>query len=927
MINKLLRNKRPFLMSDKMAKPDKDLLKIIEDSHEKYRFIAENSLDYIWILDKDGNHVYISPSIKQLRGFTPEEGLKEKVEDSMTKESFEKLQIAIKKSEEQQKLGVKEYTNTLEIQHTCKDGSLVWVESILKGIYNKEGKTIGILGISRNIDERKKAELALKENESKFSTLLSNLPGMAYICLNDPNCTMKFISKGCFDLTEYLPSDFIDNKNLTFKSIIHADDQEHITKTIQKTNINQKSYTLQYRIITKSKKIKWVWEQGVAIFNKDGKIEILEGMIIDISKQKEIERSLKESEEKYRKLIENSLQGLYILKDSKIHFCNKKMANIFGYNSAEEINGLNIIELVHESSLETVLYNIKKRIDEKQKITHYNFLAKKKNGEIIEIETLGSIILLDGEPAIQGVLKDVTQQKAAEERLRKLSQAVEQSPTSIVITDLKGIIEYVNPYFIDLTEYTAEEAIGKSTNILKSNHTPNEVYKDLWTTITSGKEWVGEILNRKKSGELYWESVKIAPIKDSNGIITHFVGIKDDITEQKRIQNELILTKEKAIESDNLKTSFLANMSHEIRTPMNAIMGFSSLLSDDSLTFEERNEFIQLINSNSNTLLNLIDDIIDIAKIEAGQLNVTNKDFDINELLSEINTIYQEINTKQNEDSIKLIWDKNETDNISVISTDPHRLKQVLSNLIENAIKYTQEGEIHFGYKVLKNINIGEKTKKLQFYVRDTGIGIPQNKLNVVFDRFRQADDSHTRIFGGTGLGLAISKNIAQLLGGDINVVSMENKGSVFYFTIPIIDKSNKLRKGKRPKINYNEINWSDKTVLIAEDVESNFYLLETLLKRTKINIIWSNNGEKAVKEFQQNKNIDLILMDMQMPIMNGFEATKIIKEMNKDLPILAVTAFALAGDKEKIIASGCNDYISKPIKSDELIFKINKFI
>ncbi|MCG8484865.1 MAG: PAS domain S-box protein, partial [Clostridia bacterium] len=783
-------------MSDKMAKPDKDLLKIIEDSHEKYRFIAENSLDYIWILDKAGNHVYISPSIKQLRGLTPEEGLKERVEDSMTKESFEKLQAAIKKREEQEKLGTKEYINKLELQHTCKDGSLVWVELISKRIYNKNGKPIGILGISRNIDERKKAELILKEREKRFSTLVSNLPGMAYICSNDQNWTMKFISEGCFDLTGYPPSDFIDNKKLAFKDIIHVDDQEYISKTIEKTNINQKSYTLQYRIITKSKKIKWVWEQGVAIFNKDGKKEILEGMIIDISKQKEVERSLKESEEKYRKLIENSLQGLYIIKDNKILFCSKKMANIFGYNSAEEVNGLDVTELVHESSLETVLINIKNRISGKQKIAHYNFLAKKKNGETIEVETLGSKILLDGQPAIQGVLKDVTQQKASEERLRKLSQAVEQSPTSIVITDLKGVIEYVNPYFIYLTGYTAEEAIGKSTNILKSNHTPNEVYKDLWTTITSGKEWVGEILNRKKSGELYWESVKIAPIKDISGIITHFVGIKDDITDQKRIQNELILTKEKAIESDNLKTSFLANMSHEIRTPMNAIMGFSSLLSDESLTFEERDEFIQLINSNSNTLLNLIDDIIDIAKIEAGQLSVSNKDFDINELLSEINATYQEINTKQNEDSIKLIWDKNETDNISVINTDPHRLKQVLSNLIENAMKYTKEGEINFGYKLLKNINVGEKTKKLQFYVRDTGIGIPSNKLNVIFDRFRQADDSHTRIFGGTGLGLAISKNIAQLLGGDINVVSMENKGSVFYFTIPIIDKNKKLQKG-----------------------------------------------------------------------------------------------------------------------------------
>lgn len=434
-------------------------------------------------------------------------------------------------------------------------------------------------------------------------------------------------------------------------------------------------------------------------------------------------------------------------------------------------------------------------------------------------------------------------------------------------------------------------------------------------------------MNKKKSGELYWESVKIAPIKDKKGIITHFVGIKEDITEEKRIHNELLITKEKAIEADKLKTSFLANMSHEIRTPMNAIMGFSSLLSDPTLNNEEKDEFIQLINLNSNNLLTLIDDIIDIAKIEAGQLKIVNKDFKINNLLGEIHATYHEINSQQNKDKIQLIWDKKNDPPLSLINSDPHRIKQVLSNIIGNAIKYTEEGEIIFGFKIIKNIETNNSDKKIQFYIKDTGMGIPKDKLNIIFDRFRQADDSHTRIFGGTGLGLAISKNIAQLLGGDINVVSKVGKGSVFYFSIPLneiieTEKNEILKDGS-----LKNIDWSDKTVLIAEDVDSNFYLLETLLKKTGINIIWANNGEKAVKEMQQNNKIDLVLMDMQMPIMNGFEATKIIKNEFSRIPVIAVTAFALSGDKEKILNAGCDDYLAKPIKSSELIAKINIYI
>jgi len=389
------------------------------------------------------------------------------------------------------------------------------------------------------------------------------------------------------------------------------------------------------------------------------------------------------------------------------------------------------------------------------------------------------------------------------------------------------------------------------------------------------------------------------------------------------VELEIKRVKEKAVESDRLKTAFLANMSHEIRTPMNAILGFSELLGLADISDEERNEFIELIQTNSNNLLNLINDIIDIAKIEAKQLQISDTDFSINDMLSDILRTYNEIKNKQDKSHIDLTLSLPDGSKNLEIITDKYRLNQVISNLIGNAIKYTEEGSINFGY----NINAGpDNSESIQFFISDTGIGIPIDKLNVIFDRFRQADDSHTRLYGGTGLGLTISQNIAELLGGKITVESVDGEGSTFFFTIPLIRTQRSVLENK-PKQSGDIIDLSDKTILVVEDVESNFQLLSTYLKRTNVKIIWAMNGKEAVNIMESNNEIDLILMDMQMPVMNGYEATKIIKKKHPKIPIIAETAFALAGDREKILNAGCDDYVSKPINAKELYKKINTFL
>lgn len=650
-------------------------------------------------------------------------------------------------------------------------------------------------------------------------------------------------------------------------------------------------------------------------------------------KNKELEKlikkqsvELKEINEQYKSLVDNSLEGMYIIQNGEIHFHNQKFAEILGYNKDKNLTGKPIMNFVAPESQKLVKEMVKRRENGQLDSTHYNFWGLKTDGTKILIESLGGRIFIDGNPAVQGALRDITEMSTLDDQVRKLSRAVDQSPISIVITDLQGKIEYVNLAFLRTTGYNLNELIGKNSSMLKSGHTKTDEYRRLWQTILDGHEWKGQFLNKRKNGELFWEAASISPIKDQDGIITHFLGVKEDISERKRLENELIYAKEKAEEADKLKTSFLANMSHEIRTPMNAIMGFSNLLVDEGMTVDERLEYIELINSNSKTLLKLIDDIFDIARIEAGQLNVTNSDFDFKNILLELHANFNQFTNKKSGDKLKFELVFPEVEYEGNIYCDPHRLKQILSNLLGNAIKYTEKGSIKLGYNIIPANATPTRRPSLQFYVKDTGIGIPQNKMQVIFDRFRQADDSHTREYGGTGLGLAISKNIAQLLGGNLHAVSSVGKGSVFYLTIPLQEGKVEVQQSKIPEAK-PQFDWKNKTLLVAEDVESNFQLIETLLRKTGIKIIWVKNGQEAIDSVQNTEGIDLILMDIQMPIVNGYEATKMIKKTHTNLPIIAVTAFALEGDKEKMLDAGCDDYIAKPIKSKELYSKMGYFL
>lgn len=623
----------------------------------------------------------------------------------------------------------------------------------------------------------------------------------------------------------------------------------------------------------------------------------------------------------------------------------------------------------------------------------------------------------------------------AEEKVKILLRAVEQNPVSIMITNIKGDIEYVNPKFTQLTGYRLEEVLGKNPRLLKSGKTTAEEYKRLWEAITSGSEWHGEFQNLKKNGEIYFESATISPITDEKGNITNFVAVKEDITEKKEIDkrvkllahslesisdcvsitdngniilyvneaflqtygyaereligkhisivrppdmeveptreilqetnkggwrgelvnrkkdgslfpillstslikdenenaiafigvaiditerkkllDDLVIAKEKAEENDRLKTAFLHNISHEIRTPMNAIVGFSEFLSEPGLPPEKQRHYVDIIIQSSNQLLSTITDIISISTIEAGQEKIHEKEVNLNAVCNLVN---EQFLAKAQSQDVNLLCKTTLADNEASIITDEIKLNQILTNLIGNALKFTKQGRVDFGYAV--------KGDQLEFYVKDTGIGIPPEMHNEIFNCFRQVETTTTRQYSGSGLGLSISKAYIELLGGKIWLTSEPEKGSAFYFTIPFKPAISKSSADMQSALGLKIDQKKARTFLIAEDQDSNFMVLKELLSALNVNIIRALNGIEAI-EICKNQPIDLILMDIKMPMMDGYEATKRIKEFLPNIPIIAQTAYTMNEEKERALQAGCDNYLTKPFKKADLLALVNQY-
>ncbi len=546
------------------------------------------------------------------------------------------------------------------------------------------------------------------------------------------------------------------------------------------------------------------------------------------------------------------------------------------------------------------------------------------------------------------------------EELRKLSIVASETDNAIIIMDANGNTEYINEGFTRLYGYTLNQLIEeRGNNLISSSNNPG--IKDIFNKCIKDKNSISyENLSKTKSGEKIWAQTTITPILDEFNNIKKLIAIDSNITKLKEVENEIlkkneeilaqneeILTqkdelelhrnqleklvtkrtselekaKVKAEESDRLKSAFLANMSHEIRTPMNAIIGFSNLLDDPDMQDINKKELITLINHNSNTLLHLIDDIIDLSKIESGQLVIDKRNCNLNTIFNELLDLFNENKKIINKAHIELKYTHDSENKEFSIYSDPLRLQQIISNLVSNALKFTEKGFVEFGYTIEDKPN-----RNIKFFVKDTGIGLTKDQQEIIFSRFTKAENDKKKLYRGAGLGLAICKNLVNLLGGDIWVESELNRGAIFYFTIPYENIPEKEIPVKEKQNQQADYNWPGKTILIAEDEKSNYQYFEMILSKTQANILHAENGIDVI-EICKNNKIDIVLMDIKMPEMDGFEATKQIREFEKEMPIIALTAFAMENDEKMSIEAGCNAYMSKPVRKPDLLGLLNKFL
>jgi PAS domain S-box-containing protein len=495
-----------------------------------------------------------------------------------------------------------------------------------------------------------------------------------------------------------------------------------------------------------------------------------------------------------------------------------------------------------------------------------------------------------------------------------LSKAIEQSPVHIIIHDINGKIEYVNARYTEVTGYAPDEVIGKSIIDVLPEINENEDAQEVWQNLKNGQSWRGESQSKRKDGSLFWESVSISPMKNENNEITHFISVKEDISARKLMEQALIEARDRSQKSEKLKDAFLQNLSHEIRTPLNAIVGFSELIKQpEDQTPENINEYTSIILDNSYQLLSIVSDILTVARIQTGQEDIVYRPLDICALMNRLYAVY-EIKAQERKLELKLNIGIPNKEFITV--TDETKLTQIITNLMNNALKFTNEGFIELGFI--------QKNKEILFYVKDTGIGIAKSSQEIIFERFRQAESIIGYNYGGTGLGLSISKSFSQMLGGRLWVESEPDKGATFFLSLPYYP--DQILKSAEKTVNALVVDKEVK-ILIAEDEFYNYLLLKAFLATPNISLLHAQNGYEAVELFRQNPGIDLVLMDIKMPVMDGITAFDEIRKISADIPVIAQTAYALEQEKDQFLSRGFNDYIAKPIKKDELLEKINKIL
>jgi len=669
----------------------------------------------------------------------------------------------------------------------------------------------------------------------------------------------------------------------------------------------------------------------------DSNQEIASILVIgqDVSSRAQEEQERKRSEAKLRNnyiflnsLINTIPSPVYYKDINGIYLgCNKDYAKFYGLKPEQiigkyikDLTSPEIAAIIEKEDNQILRTGVKqvKEITTKDRHGKTNYYIINKTSFYKPDRTIGGLV---------GVMTDVTKIKRMEETLRESEMffkgITDSANDAIILADKMNKVHFWNNAAELLFGFKKEEIINKSLfqTILKGNNEESisAIIKEL--SLNDKPEAHTNILEvyvTHKNRIRFFAELSISKIElhGKNFIII----IAKNISLRKQTEQALKEAKEKAEEADRLKSSFLSNMSHEIRTPMNAIVGFSQLLANSALDEKKRQVFIEQINLNSESLLKLIEDIIYVSKIEAGKIEIKETMMLLNSVLDELHTGFIEHKRRMGKEFLNLTLIKSIENNNFSILTDIQRFKQIITNLLGNALKFTENGSVTFGYEVKDQNN-------LLFFVKDTGLGINPAKIEYVFDRFTKVSAGKTKLYGGTGLGLSITQHLVELLGGKIWVESIENQGSNFYFLLPYQGSHQESIIEHTLKSDNPEITLEDKTILVAEDEQMNYFFLQEALSSTGVRIIWAKNGLEAVNYISGTEKIDLVLMDMKMPIMDGYEATIEIKKRRPLLPVIAQTAYAMPDEQKKGYQAGCDFYLSKPIDPTILLETIQKYI
>lgn len=878
--------------------------RISSDDTEMHSLLLEMSeymQDLITICDRNGKLEYASPSHKLL-GFKSEElvgkSMYNFIHPSDKESSKEALKLFLQGKTE----------TTVEARFMHANGTYFWFEIIAKQLSKNR-----ILFNSRDITKRKESEVELirkhKENlilKNTQRALIDNNKDVIIIVNYKKEIT--FISANIKTLFGWEDTDLI-NENIC--KLIPQNNQTTCSEKFDLCLNNNERFTFEGQLKQKDGTLCDI-ELNCKNFLEHKSISGILINIADISDRKKAELEIRESEERYRALHDASFGGIAMHDQGVIFDCNHGLEEITGY-AREELLNMNGLLLIAKDYRDLVRKNIETGYTE-----CYEAIGERKDGQQYDLRLQGKNIPYKGKNVRIVEFRDISEQKATERKLidqqslfKTMFNTIKEG---IVITDIDGTIIMANESMQTIFGLDAYQLINGS---IKRLFPEEEIYNDVVKRcFNSNNNSYTHTTYLHANGEAFQGEIFGTKLYNSNGDWIGNIAVNRDITKSIKTLEDLQKAKSQAEESSRLKTEFINNMSHEVRTPMNGIIGFSEMLNMPNLSEEKRNYFIKIIQNSSEQLLRIIDDILEISILETNKLKVNYSEVCLNDLIMEIYANYDNIT---NEHKVPLQIKKGLSDEDSTFTSDESKLKKILNSLLANAIKYTDKGHIELGYYL--------ENKTLKIYIKDTGSGIDPEDHELIFERFAQAEKDISQKKGGLGLGLSISKENAKLLEGEISVKSALKEGATFTLSLPF----NNATSDETNNTETTQGLHSDKfTILVAEDEDVNYLYLEAVIDteyKDKYILLHAHNGQEAIDIALERNDIDLVLMDIKMPIINGHEATEKIKAEKPNLTIIAQTAYTTAKDIDAAREHGCDDFISKPINRNDLIELINKHI